>query len=237
MPAAARPASSAIEPGAAMTRAIYLGGGRADTARDALAAFFARTPRDADVLLLAHARRGAPDHQAGIATSLKALARFGRRIHPCPDLAAVPTSRLDAAGGVLIGDGNTFSLREDLQDSGWDEALARYAEAGGPIYGHAAGAIVLGRSIENATYLDRNGSALADLSGLDLLGGLSVWCGFEPEHESAARSLAFAEDHAMILMQRDAGAAFDGRRILRMGRGEVVLLLPDGDAHALPFLH
>lgn len=221
-----------------MTRAIYLGGGRAGAARDAvLAAFFARTPHDAEVLLLPSARREAPGYAAGIATALKALARFGRRLRPCPDLASEPTTRLADAGGVLIGDGNAFTLREDLQDSGWDEALAGYARAGGPVYGDAAGATVLGRSLENAAYADHHGGAPGGLSGLNLLGGLSVWSGFEPGHEAAARSLASAESHAMILMPRDAGAAFDGQRLLRMGHGRVVVLLPDGDAHALPLLH
>lgn len=83
-------------------------------------------------------------------------------------------------GGVFIGGGNTYRLLQIVRETGFDQQLRRFAQAGGLIYGGSAGAILLGKTIGPETYTDSKNPGITDLSGLDLLQGYDVWCHYQP---------------------------------------------------------
>ncbi len=97
---------------------------------------------------------------------------------------------------VFIGGGNTFKLLKDLKESGAFEHLKEYLENGGIVFGGSAGAIIFGKDIETAGFLDENEVGLKDTEGFDILDGISVFChytaGSEEENERSRQYLTEA---------------------------------------------
>ncbi len=65
------------------------------------------------------------------------------------DLADKADAALQPFVGVYIGGGNTFKLLHSLKHTGFMNVLRRFIERGGIVYGGSAGAIILGRDIND----------------------------------------------------------------------------------------
>ena len=68
---------------------------------------------------------------------------------------------------------------KELKDSGFSNALIKYIQFGGQVYGGSAGAIILGKRID--THDDENKIELKDVSGFSLLHNYSVACHFRDD--------------------------------------------------------
>jgi dipeptidase E len=144
-------------------------------------------------------------------------------------LSAHLPAELDDFRGVLIGGGNTFHLLHQLRASGFDGALRGYAERGGVLYGGSAGAIVLGRDIGTAAYMDENVAGDADTSGLDLLHGDSVWCHYRPSDDPLICAYVERTGWATLALPENGGAWVRGAQdIAPLGAGEVVRFTKEG---------
>lgn len=99
----------------------------------------------------------------------------------CTDLTGLTLSQHYSA--VFIGGGNTFKLLQAVQQSDFAKQIRAYVQAGGMLYGGSAGAILCGKTIASAAFLDENNCGLQDLSALDLLGGSDVFCHNRPGKE------------------------------------------------------
>jgi dipeptidase E len=83
---------------------------------------------------------------------------------------------IESFDAVFMGGGNTYRLLHRIRETGVGAALVRLNDAGLPVYGGSAGAIVLGVDIGTCAHLDRNDSEVSDLHGLDRCGGAAIWC-------------------------------------------------------------
>ncbi len=91
------------------------------------------------------------------------------------DLSTHSAKDLADFDAVYLGGGNTFSLMQQLCESGFDRHLTSFLQGGKVAYGGSAGAIVLGRDIRTARHLDPNEVDLAETRCLDLCAGHTVW--------------------------------------------------------------
>ncbi len=101
------------------------------------------------------------------------------RIDMWTDLKNRSFNELKKYSGIYIGGGNTFSLLNDIRNSGFVKLLALYLKQGGIVYGGSAGAIIFGKSIMTAAFggdADKNNVGLRNFKGMDLVRGLSVQC-------------------------------------------------------------
>lgn len=96
-------------------------------------------------------------------------------IEMCTDLKSA-NLRGKQYTAIFVGGGNTFKLLKEIKESGFDLELARYLSNNGLLYGGSAGAMICGKTIQPASYLDINNLELADLTGLDLVGGKDIFC-------------------------------------------------------------
>ncbi|MGI8386232.1 Type 1 glutamine amidotransferase-like domain-containing protein [Robertmurraya sp. P23] len=71
--------------------------------------------------------------------------------------------------GVYLSGGNTFSFLERLKTRGMIENIQRMVEAGKPLIGVSAGAIMMSDTINMAGFVDNNAIGLEDLCGLQLV--------------------------------------------------------------------
>lgn len=87
-------------------------------------------------------------------------------------------ARKDLGGycAAFIGGGNTFKLLYELKESGAFDQIKSYLEDGGVAFGGSAGAIIFGQGLESCVQEDRNDVGLQDMSGFDVLNGISLLC-------------------------------------------------------------
>lgn len=100
------------------------------------------------------------------------------------DMKKVAESNLDDYSAIFIGGGNTFKLLKVLKETGAFDNIAGYLRRDGTVFGGSAGAIILGKSIEVAEYLDENEVGLTDLSGFDVYNGISLFCHYDGAEET-----------------------------------------------------
>lgn len=77
---------------------------------------------------------------------------------------------------LFFGGGNTFKLLNDLKTSGAFEKIQEFIKNDGVIFGGSAGAIIFGESLESCKLDDTNEVGLKDISGFNVLGGISLLC-------------------------------------------------------------
>ena len=136
-------------------------------------------------------------------------------IQMCTDLNAAPD--LGQFTAVFIGGGNTFKLLKEIKDAGFDTKLIEYLAQGGFLYGGSAGAIICGNSIEAAYYGDSsdvNDVGLEDLTGLNLLGGMDVWCHYTPKDDE--QIVKYAAD--LYILYEESGLFMHGSGITGIGK-------------------
>ncbi len=126
-------------------------------------------------------------------------------------------AELDGFDAAFIGGGNTFRLLHLMQQSGFDQALARFVARGGAVHGGSAGAILLGRDIMTCAYMDTNEVGIVDTAGLDLADGYAIWCHYRPENNE--RIAAYIEQHGfpVLALSERSGVQVEGKRLSAIG--------------------
>jgi dipeptidase E len=133
------------------------------------------------------------------------------------DLAEHSESELDAFDAVCIGGGNTFSLLNEVRESGFDRYLKSYAMRGKSVYGGSAGAIILGRDIQTARHSDSNHIDITNTAGLDFAQGNAIWPHYEPENDELIFSYVREYGHPVIALSERSGVIVDGDRLYSAG--------------------
>ncbi len=138
-----------------------------------------------------------------------------RRIDMCTDLRAATLD--DRYTAVFIGGGNTYKLLKEVRESGFDRKLTAYLDRGGLLYGGSAGAILCGRTIETAAYLDENTTGLTDFAGLDLLGGKDIFCHYHGSTDEKTYIGRYPRD--LYILHEDSGLFIQNHTVTGVGRG------------------
>jgi dipeptidase E len=187
-----------------MNRILLGGGGSAEDERPVLECFASWVGGAGPVLYLPIAASDAGEaHFAWVSSVLNPLGVW--RIEMWASLAGHAPAELDGYGAVFIGGGNTYSLLHQLRTTGFDEAIGDFARRGGVVYGGSAGAIVMGWDIGTCAHLDTNEVGLTDTSGLDLLGGDSVWCHYRPADDGLIHSYVERTGSPALALAETAG--------------------------------
>ena len=128
--------------------------------------------------------------------------------------------------GIYIGGGNTWSLIQEIRESGFADVLIQYIEAGGQVYGGSAGAIIMGKRID--THDDENKIGLQDVSGFNLLNNFSVACHFKDEQND--RFKAWVSDHNLpiVCLPEETGLVIESGVALCVGTKPCVIYFSNG---------
>lgn len=128
--------------------------------------------------------------------------------------------------GIYIGGGNTWSLIQEIRESGFADVLIQYIEAGGQVYGGSAGAIIMGKRID--THDDENKIGLQDISGFNLLNNFSVACHFKDEQND--RFKAWVSDHNLpiVCLPEETGLVIESGVALCVGTKPCVIYFSNG---------
>lgn len=142
------------------------------------------------------------------------------------DLLKYRFEDLNLFDAIYIGGGNTWSLMQELKDSGFSDVLTKYIETGGQVYGGSAGAIILGKRID--THDDENKIEFNNKFGLGLLSNYSVTCHFKDEAGDRFRVWAMNNDLPIICLPEETGLIIENGVALCAGSKPCTIYIPDG---------
>ena len=185
------------------TRILLGGGGSAEDERPILARFVTWVSAGRVLYLPIAAEQPGSAHLAWVTSVLTPLGV--QQIDMWTTLNGHQPAKLGAYAGIFIGGGNTYWLLHQLRAGGFDNAIRRYAQEGGVVYGGSAGAIVLGANISTGAHMDHNDVGLTDMRGLDLLDGHAVWCHFQPSDYPLCQAFIMRTRIATFLLAETSG--------------------------------
>jgi dipeptidase E len=211
--------------GAKTRRAVFLGGGGSEVEERPVWIKFLQTLAGPRVLYVPQAL-GTDPHVLGEAEEWFREAL--RCQHPdrrveisvSRDLSAVDLSAFD---GVFFGGGDARVLRAAIARAGMEHAIYAFSRGGKPLYGGSAGAIVLGRLIDRSTAHVSNAPSTS-MRGLNLLGGLSCFCHYQPADEQQVLAYAAARHATVLALSEDGGAVFDGECLEALGPAPIAIV-------------
>lgn len=123
---------------------------------------------------------------------------------------------------IFIGGGNTFKLLYELKISGAFEKIKAYIENDGIIFGGSAGAIIFGESLESCILDDTNEVGLKDITGFDVLNGISLLCHYtnrteEKDNESKQYLLELSKRRKVIALPEEDSLFINGNEVELIG--------------------
>lgn len=139
-----------------------------------------------------------------------------KEIEMWTDLSDRTLSGLERKAALYIGGGNTNRLLRLLNESGFDSKLTNFVSRGGVLYGGSAGAIVLGKDIRTAPEARHE----SHVRGLDLMGGLSVFCHFSESNRDEVCRLVDVVGGRIIAIPENGGVMLSGGISVAVGGGE-----------------
>lgn len=209
---------------------IYLSGGGNEKQSFPLDKFFFDTfPKNGSFLYIPVALRGNklyPTAHIWMKSILEIHERNDIQFETADDLSKYRLEDLKSFDAIYIGGGNTWSLMQELMDSGFSQELISYIKNGGVVYGGSAGAIVLGKNID--THDDENKINLKDTSGFNLLSDYSVACHYIDKQSDRFKDWAISHKSPILCLPEEAGLMFGNDSILCVGTKPCVMYLADG---------
>jgi len=142
------------------------------------------------------------------------------------DLSGIDIDDLKTFDGIYIGGGNTWSLMQEIKNSGFYETLIRYIKSGGQVYGGSAGAIIFGKRID--THDDENEIEFKDISGFNLLHGYSVACHFKDVQSNRFKMWAINNNLPIICLPEETGLIIKNSTALCTGTKLCVIYYASG---------
>lgn len=143
------------------------------------------------------------------------------------DLSNKSIKDLDQFSAIYIGGGNTFSLLHDLRISKFDLVLREYLKTNGVVYGGSAGAIIVGKDIKTASYMDINNVNMQDYRGLDLTQGYSIWCHYQEKHNELIKNYVKKTENPIIALSEEVGVHIVDNKLQVLSNHPIYLFKED----------
>lgn len=192
--------------------------------------FFRAFPKNGRFLYVPIALRGHELYRTASVWMKGILALHGRtdiEFETVDDPSEYTFDDLEKFNRIYIGGGNTWSLIQELRDSGFADILIQCIEAGGQVYGGSAGAIIMGKRID--THDDENEMNFQDISGFNLLSDFSVACHFKKyEQNDRFRAWAINNDLPIMCLPEETGLIIEKGVALCVGTQPCVIYFADG---------
>jgi len=142
------------------------------------------------------------------------------------DLSKYNFETLKEFDGIYIGGGNTWSLIQEVKNSGFADILIQYIKTGGQVYGGSAGAIIMGKKIN--THDDENKSGVQNIFGLNLLSNYSVACHFKNKQNKRFKLWAMENALPIICLPEETGLAIKNNTAQCVGTKPCIIYFANG---------
>ena len=122
-------------------------------------------------------------------------------------------SHLDRYSGIYIGGGNTFRMLNDFVETQMLPGLQRFIEAGKPVFGGSAGAIVLGNDIMTCASMDSNDLGLVSTAGAAVVQDYSIWCHYESSQDQEIGRFMTTRSQPILALSERSGLMIEGSEV------------------------
>lgn len=209
---------------------IYLSGGGDENQSFPLDKIFFNTlPKNGRFLYMPIALRGNKLYSTAHLW-MKGIINFHERtdvqFETVDDTSRYNLEALKEFSGIYIGGGNTWSLIQELKDSGFANILIQYIEAGGQVYGGSAGAIIMGKRID--THDDENKIGFQNMLGFNLLNNFSIACHFKDEQNDRFKTWAIDNNLPIVCLPEETGLIIESGVALCAGTNPCTIYFDDG---------
>jgi len=209
---------------------IYLSGGGNEKQSFPLDKFFFSTlPKNGRFLYIPIALRGHklyPTVYLWMKNVIKFHDRTDIQFETADNLSKYQLETLKNFNGIYIGGGNTWSLMQELKDSGFSDILVQYLKNGGQVYGGSAGAVIMGKRID--THDDENKVNLKDVLGFNFLNNFSVAPHFKDKQNDRFKAWAVGNNLPIICLPEETGMVVEKGLALCVGIKSCVIYFTDG---------
>ncbi len=110
----------------------------------------------------------------------------------------------------------------NLRSKKMEPGLRRFIEAGGPVFGGSAGAIIMGCDIRSCEHADPNDVGLADTTGLGVVDGFTIWCHYKTSDDPMISRLVGDHSHPVLAISERSAIVVAGTEIIALGYDGVV---------------
>jgi dipeptidase E len=191
--------------------------------------FFSMIPQNGNFLYVPVALRGHklyPTAHLWMKNITELHSRTDIQFETVDNLSKYQLDSLKEFNGIYIGGGNTWSLIQELKESGFSDILIQYIKDGGVVYGGSAGAIIMGKRID--THDDENKINLKDTSGFNLLNNFSIACHFTDEQNDRFKIWATNNNLPIICLPEEAGLKIENGIAICAGTKPCIIHFADG---------
>lgn len=141
-----------------------------------------------------------------------------------------PRCAATSIAGVYIGGGDTAKLLKELRAAGFNNYLLEVANAGVPLYGGSAGAIILGEDVRTAP--EAKNLDASEAMGLKIVRGHSMVCHYNASEETSVLHLAQTFGHNILAIPEKAGGHLTSNVLTNYGI-EPISIFQDGEVIGL----
>ncbi|MBG9812424.1 peptidase [Bacillus endophyticus] len=200
-----------------MVKLFLSGGGDAKQTKEIDKEFISQVNLNKPLLYIPIALKGAISYELCFEWINSTLNPLGvQNIVMWTDLSNKSIKDLNPFSAVYIGGGNTFSLLHDIRVSGFDLILREYIK-NGLVYGGSAGAIIFGKDINTASYIDINNVNMQDYSGLNLTQGYSIWCHYQEKYDELIKSHVKKTSNPIMALSEEVGVYISHNKLQALG--------------------
>ncbi|MBS3107643.1 Type 1 glutamine amidotransferase-like domain-containing protein [Candidatus Woesearchaeota archaeon] len=196
---------------------ILSGGGKPEETKETDRYFVDLIPKNKKILYIPIAKKTRPFEQC-FQWLKSCLSFFGfSNIEMWTDLSEKNIGDLKKFSAIYIGGGNTFSLLDDLRNMDFLNVLKEFIENDGIVYGSSAGAMILGKDISTASYIDKNEVNLKNTAGINLLNDYSIYCHYQEKDDVLIKKLQQKKKLKILALPEGGGIVFKDGQMTNIG--------------------
>lgn len=139
---------------------------------------------------------------------------------------------IDNIAGIYLGGGDTSKLIKELRASGFSSYLLEAVNAGVPVYGGSAGAIVFGEDIRTAPEAKNLNNSEA--VGLQIVSGHLIVCHYDATKESSTRQLFQKFKYGILAIPEKAGGYISRGVLTNYGTESITIFQNSKIVHLNP---
>ncbi|MCX8159181.1 MAG: Type 1 glutamine amidotransferase-like domain-containing protein [Candidatus Pacearchaeota archaeon] len=147
-----------------------------------------------------------------------------KNIEMWTELSDKKLEHLKKFGGIYLGGGDVYYLLNIFRKTGFIDVLKDYIiKERGIVYGHSAGAVILGKDIITASYIDEDKFDIKNTKGLNCINDYGVAVHYKVKHDREIMKLIKEYGFKVIALPEGVGLYIEDHRLSVIGKGKVYL--------------
>lgn len=151
-----------------------------------------------------------------------------KNIEMWTELSNKRLEHLKRFGGIYLGGGDVYYLLNIFRKTKFIKILKKYIKKGGIVYGNSAGAVILGKNIVTASYIDKDKFGIKDTSGLNCINNYVIAVHYKIRHDKEITKLIRKYGFKVIALSEGTGLYVEDCKLFAINKGKMYLFNKKG---------